>query len=61
MIVADPAEAARIVASGADVVLIVDPSADPVPWPEGPGRLAVFVGDPDDPAAVAMAAEVLRS
>jgi hypothetical protein len=59
LIVDDPEEAARIVAAGGAVVLVVRPADAPVEWPAGPGRMAVFVGDPDDPAARSMAAELL--
>ncbi|MGH9057386.1 MAG: hypothetical protein ACRDYY_16240 [Acidimicrobiales bacterium] len=63
MVVDDPAEAARLVAAGQAVVLIV---AEGVMlrggWPAGPGRMAVMVGDAGDPAvreaAEAMAAEL---
>ncbi|MGH7085978.1 MAG: hypothetical protein ACREFN_13420 [Acetobacteraceae bacterium] len=61
MVVDDPAEAARLVAAGHAVVLIV---AEGVAggWPAGPGRMAVMVGDAGDPAvreaAQAMAAEL---
>ena len=52
VVVDDKEEAARLVAEGHDVVLLVDVDAPPVgPAPAGPGRLAVFVGSPSDPAA----------
>jgi hypothetical protein len=62
-VVADAAEAARLVAQGTNVVLIVDADAGPSSTPgRGPGRLAVMVGQADDPevraAAELMAAEL---
>jgi hypothetical protein len=63
VVVVDAAAAAALVARGINVVLVIDPAgADSVPEPDGPGRLAVLVGAPDDPAvravAEAMAAEL---
>lgn len=57
MVVDDPAVAARMVGAGMDVVLIVGPGGDPVAA-EGPGRLAVMVGEASDPAVQAAAAEM---
>jgi hypothetical protein len=48
MVVDDPAEAARLVAEGESVVLLIDAGAGVV-WPMGPGRLAVFIGPTQDP------------
>jgi hypothetical protein len=66
VVVDDWEEAARLVAEGRAVVLLVD--ADPPPvgsMPAGPGRLALFVGSRSDPAAWeaarAMAAELFGS
>ena len=63
MIVVDDVTAASdLVASGFDVVLVIPEGSDPGPLPEGPGRLAVMVGDPLDAetrsASVAMYAEL---
>ncbi len=48
------------------MVLVADPAGPGlVPAPDGPGRLAVLVGSPQDPAvraaAEAMAAELFRA
>lgn len=67
MVVDEAAVAARMVAAGTDVVLIVDAAVAIRPGilgpadtgtPCSPGRLAVVVGDPADPAVVAAAAEM---
>jgi hypothetical protein len=63
MIVDDPAAAAALVARGVNVVLVTDnPATDVILPADGPGRLAVLVGSPQDPevrvAAEAMAAEL---
>lgn len=63
MVVDDLTEAARLVAEGGNVVLVVDATDGPEwRWPQGPGRFAVLVGDPNDPAvreaAAAMEAEL---
>ena len=65
-VVASAAAAARLLRSGRNVVLLVDPDAGHVVCPaEGPGRLAIFAGELDDPAtwaaAEAMAGEVFGS
>jgi hypothetical protein len=52
VVVDDEEEAARLVAEGHDVVLLVDGEAPPVgPVPAGRGRFALFVGSPSDPGA----------
>jgi hypothetical protein len=51
----DPDRARALVAAGREVVLMVAPGSDPVPFGGGPGRLAVIVGDPADPAVRAAA------
>lgn len=57
VVVGDPAEAARAVASGDDVVLVVETAlGSDWEWPTGPGRLALFAGDPTDPAVREVAA-----
>jgi hypothetical protein len=63
MVVGDPQEAARLIAEGRSVVLIVEEETTPVAgWGAGPGRLALLVGSLADPAAWAagraMAAEL---
>jgi hypothetical protein len=63
MVVDDPAEAARLVAQGRSVVLLVAAEMTPVAgMRSGPGRLALFVASPADPAswqvARAMASEL---
>ncbi len=63
MVVDDPAEAARLVAQGRSVVLLVAGEMTPVAGMRtGPGRLALFVASPADPAswqaARAMASEL---
>jgi len=63
VVVDDEEEAARLVGEGHDVVLLVDGETPPVrPVPDGPGRLALFVGSKSDPgawdAAQAMAREL---
>jgi hypothetical protein len=65
MVVEDPAVAAALVAAGSRVVLMIDPDSPDqdsprTVWPEGPGRLAVFLGRPDDPAARSAAAEMAK-
>ena len=59
MVVDDPGEAARLVGSGADVVLVTAGAGHPAGTP-GPGRLAVMVGDPADRRVAAAAAEMDR-
>ncbi len=66
VVVDDPAAAAQSVAAGDDVVLVVATALAPGwKWPTGPGRLALFAGDPTDPAvldaAAAMGAELWPS
>jgi hypothetical protein len=56
VVTADPQEAAAALARHEPVVLIVDP--DSVSGPARPGRLAVLVGDPDDPVTTAAAREM---
>jgi hypothetical protein len=67
VVVDDPFEAARLVAAGHDVVLVVAPgragsgAGTAARGPAGPGRLAVYVatGDPADAErAAAMDAEL---
>jgi hypothetical protein len=61
VVVDDVVAAARLIAAGQNVVLVVDPDGDQVAWPSGgPGRLAVLVGSVDDPA-VRAAAEVMAA
>lgn len=55
MVVHDVGAAFAMVSSGSDVVLLLAPGVDPGPLPEGPGRLAVMVGEPGDADAVAAA------
>ena len=66
VVVVDATTAAALVARGINVVLVADPAGPGlVPAPDGPGRLAVLVGSPQDPAvraaAEAMAAELFRA
>jgi hypothetical protein len=66
VVVDDWDEAVRLLVEGHSVVLLLDVDARPCgPVPAGPGRLAVFVGSPSDPAAWeaarAMAAELFGS
>jgi hypothetical protein len=63
MVVDDPATAEALVARGVNVVLVLEPASTGLVLPaDGPGRLAVLVGSPQDPdvrvAAQAMAAEL---
>lgn len=61
MVLDDPAAARTALAQGSDVVLILAPDvemADRQPGPPGPGRLAVMVGDPADPAVRRAAGEM---
>jgi hypothetical protein len=60
MVVAELGAALRLVASGADVVVMVHEGAPVVEHVVGPGRLAVMVGDPRDPATRA-AAEAMEA
>jgi hypothetical protein len=61
MVVATLEEALYLARRGGSVVLIVDTGADPVCWQDiGPGRIAVFVGCPDDPTAWHRAEEMAR-
>ena len=55
VVVDDVITALELVASGSDVVLLLPPGAKPGPFPDGPGRLAVMVGDPRDPETLAAA------
>lgn len=56
MVTDDPEEAVSAVSRGGGVVLILGPGAPATPAQAG--KLAVLVGDPDDPAARAAAAEM---
>jgi hypothetical protein len=61
MVVDDPDEADRLVSEGRDVVLLLDVDAPPLGHRrDGPGRLAVFVAPPSDPASWAAAREMSR-
>jgi hypothetical protein len=65
-VVDNAAEADRRLHQGDNIVLLVDPAAGPVVRPcGGQGRLALFVGDGDDPgvrvAAAVMAGELFGS
>lgn len=51
MVVDDLGTALRLVESGANVVVIVPEGTECGEPPEGPGRLAVLVADPEDPAS----------
>jgi hypothetical protein len=55
VVVDDAGSALALVAAGERVVLVVTPDAPAVLDPGGPGRLAVMVGDPADPAVRAAA------
>jgi hypothetical protein len=55
VVVDDVGAAFALVWSGSDVVLLLAPGVDPGPLPEGPGRLAVMVGEAGDADAVAAA------
>ena len=65
MVVDEVAAAVGMVASGANVVLVIAEGTNPGRLPEGPGRLAVMVGDLADPetraAAEAMHAELFQA
>lgn len=65
MVTENVSEAAELVRSGASVVLVVPAEVDLGPLPDGPGRLAVMIGDPHEAgtraAAEAMAAELFGS
>jgi hypothetical protein len=66
VVVDDPDEAIRLVSEGRDVVLLLEGDEPPFGrLPASPGRLAVFVGSAEDPAAWeaarAMAAELFGS
>lgn len=58
MVTADREEAVTAVAAGGNVVWITDPATEATPRRDapGPGRMAVMVGDPGDPAVWAAAA-----
>lgn len=58
MVSDDPAEALELVRRGRNVVLIVNEETVATPVEEGKGRLAIFVGDPSDPATHATAHEM---
>lgn len=51
MVVDDLEAALRLVGSGANVVVILPEGTQCGELSEGPGRLAVLVGDPEDPAS----------
>lgn len=55
MVTADPGEAEGALGRGEKVVLIVPPGAEGAAAAARPGRLAVLVGDPADPAVWAAA------
>ena len=58
-VVASVEEAAELVQQGVNVVLVLDPGAGAVVGPTGgPGRVALLVGDTDDPAVMAAAREM---
>jgi len=56
MMAEDVSVAFALVFSGSNVVLVIPEGFDPGPLPDGPGRLAVMVGEPGDPATRAAAA-----
>ena len=60
MVVDDPEAAAALVAAGSLVVLIAPPASAHPAWPDGPGRMALLVGQPDDPSARAAALNMDR-
>ena len=55
VVVDDVTAALELVSSGSDVVLLLPPGVVPGRFPDGPGRLAVMVGEPADPEAIAAA------
>jgi hypothetical protein len=56
LVCVDRPSAATATAAGTDVVLVLPEGVPVALRPSGPGRLAVMVGDPTDPAALAAAA-----
>lgn len=58
MVTDDPVQALELVRQGTKVVLIVNGETVVTPIDEGDGRLAIFVGDPSDPATQAAAREM---
>lgn len=56
MVVDDLSTALKLAVSGVNVVVVVPEGVECGELPEGPGRLAVLVGDPADPASRAAAA-----
>ncbi len=57
MVVDDRETALALTMQGTDVILVVAAGA-PAAVSAGPGRLALMVGDPGDPAVAAAAAEM---
>lgn len=55
VIVTDPDEALALAAAGSRVVFVVEPGRGAPEWDVQPGRLAVMVGDPADPAVLSAA------
>lgn len=55
MVVGNLSQAIELVRSGSNVVLVVPEEIDLGLLPDGPGRLAVMVGDPGAPATWAAA------
>lgn len=54
----DKEAASRLVADGVDVVVVLGPGQALGPFPDGPGRVAVLVGDAADPADLEAAASM---
>lgn len=61
MVVDDPKEALELARNGIDVVLVLAPRDAYVSlFRAGPGRVAVLVGEADDPGVAEAAAEMHR-
>lgn len=60
-VVIEVGEAAAGIAAGHDVVLILAPGEEVPPHllASGPGRLALLIGDPDDPSDLEAATEMV--
>jgi hypothetical protein len=60
MVVDDASHLGPLVGAGENVVFVLDPGAPPIQVPEGPGRVAVLVGRPDDETVRSAADEMHR-
>jgi hypothetical protein len=60
MVVDDAGHLGPLVGAGEYVVFVLDPGGPPIQVPEGPGRVAILVGRPDDETVWSAADEMYR-